>query len=575
MNIKAIIAIIIAFVLAVSSSTTAQALTGYTPSWTASNGTVTVGASSDGTLAYTTDKVNWTTVDVGMSKNGIRSLMYSKAKNIFVATGFFTVATSNDGMSWNKDFLPLGEKFNPSDIISDAEFFGATSMTVDDIQKFLNSKVPSCTSGYICLKDFTETTWTRDATVLCSAYTSEGVESAAKIIWKVSQACGVKAEILLVTLQKENSLVTHTYPSSWRYRTAMGYACPDTAPCDAEYFGFYNQVYNAAKQFKRYANPPGTSMYFTWYPVGSVSNIRWSPNADCGTSPVTIANQATAGLYYYTPYQPNAAALQNINGEGDACSAYGNRNFWRSYNIWFNTDTDYKTFVASNGTTIVALDDNGSVATSGNGRSWSLQTPLTISGHITKFDFDAYNKQFRAVTSSGTYYYSWQGTTWTSRATALPGAPAPAPAPSTTPAPPPSTSPSPSPSPTTSPTVSYTWQPKYYTVKTGDTLTKLATWYKTTVSEMARWNKLSPYSVLTVGQKIIVGYQKVVAGSSTPTPTPTPTPEVTVKYYTVVPGDTMWGISQKFNVSLYMLGILNPQITDLSRIYVGQQIRYQ
>lgn len=90
---------------------------------------------------------------------------------------------------------------------------------------------------------------------------------------------------------------------------------------------------------------------------------------------------------------------------------------------------------------------------------------------------------------------------------------------------------------------------------------------------MARWNKLSPYSVLTVGQKIIVGYQKVVAGSSTPTPTPTP--EVTVKYYTVVPGDTMWGISQKFNVSLYMLGILNPQITDLSRIHVGQQIRYQ
>lgn len=573
MNIKAIIAIIIAFVLAVSSSTAAQAITGYNPSWTASNGTVTVGASSDGTLAYTTDNINWTTVNIGLEKNGIRSLMYSKAKNLFIATGFFAVATSKDGMNWNKDFLPVGEKFNPADIISDSDFFGATSMTVESIQDFLNSKVINCTSGYTCLKDFHETTWSRDATALCSAYTSEGMESAAKIIWKVSQACGIKAEVLLVTLQKENSLITHTAPSPNRYRTAMGYACPDTAPCDAEYFGFYNQVYNAAKQFKRYANPPGTSLYFTWYPVGSLSNIRWSPDASCGTSPVIIANQATAGLYYYTPYQPNAAALKNINGEGDACSAYGNRNFWRNYNIWFNTDTDYKTFTASNGNIILALDDNGSVASSNDGRIWALQNPIALTGNITKFDFDAYNKQFRAMSSSGKYYYSWQGATWVEKDTALPNAPAvsPSPVPSASPSP----SNTPSPTPTTSPAASFTWQPKYYTVKSGDTLTKLASWYKTTITEMARWNKLSPYSVLTVGQKIIIGYQKVAVGTSTPTPTPTPTPIITAKYYTVVPGDTMWGISQKFNVSLYMLGILNPQITDLSRIYVGQQIRYQ
>ena len=35
------------------------------------------------------------------------------------------------------------------------------------------------------------------------------------------------------------------------------------------------------------------------------------------------------------PYRPNAAALANLYGTGDACSAYGNRNFWRYFNDWF------------------------------------------------------------------------------------------------------------------------------------------------------------------------------------------------------------------------------------------------
>ncbi|MFF2773218.1 hypothetical protein ACFVUP_39595, partial [Streptomyces bacillaris] len=116
---------------------------------------------------------------------------------------------------------------------------------------------------------------------------------------------------------------------------ATGYACPDTAACDTQYYGFYNQVYMAAWQYKRYGNPPGTSNSFTWYPVGQTTSVRYSPDATCGSSPVLIRNAATAALYYYTPYQPNAAALANLYGTGDACSAYGNRNFWRLYTDWF------------------------------------------------------------------------------------------------------------------------------------------------------------------------------------------------------------------------------------------------
>lgn len=565
MKYKAIIAIIIAFVLAASSLTAAQALTNYAPTFKASNGTVTVGASSDGTLAYTTDNANWIQADAGLSKNGIRSLTYVASKNLFIATSFFAESVSTDGKTWTKYFLPVGEKFNPADIISDSEFFGATSMTVDQIQSFINSKIPYCSSGYTCLNSYTETTWSRAATALCSAYTSEGTESAAKIIWKVSQACGIKAEVLLVTLQKESSLVASGSPSISRYRTAMGYACPDSGVCDSEYYGFYNQVYNAAKQFKRYANPAGTSLYFTWYPVGQTSNILWSPNTACGTSPVVIANQATSGLYYYTPYQPNAASLKNIQGEGDACSSYGNRNFWRTYNVWFNTDKDYSTFVANNGSTILAVDDNGSVGVSADGINWNLNDPMSISGNINKFEYDSYNNKFHAVSTSGLHYYSADGTVWTSQSTAMPGKPAPV--------------------------VSVNTVPNYYTVKAGDTLTSLAKWYKTTVADMVKWNKIPTTTVLTVGQKIIVGYKPNTTATPAPTPTttpsptitptptltptPAPTPTVTAKYYTVVSGDTMWGISNKFNVSLYTLSLLNPTITDLSKIYVGQTIRYQ
>ena len=52
-----------------------------------------------------------------------------------------------------------------------------------------------------------------------------------------------------------------------------------------------------------------------------------------------IDNQATAALYVYTPYRPNAAALGNMYGTGDSCSSYGNRNFWRMFSDWFGNPT--------------------------------------------------------------------------------------------------------------------------------------------------------------------------------------------------------------------------------------------
>lgn len=256
-------------------------------------------------------------------------------------------------MTSDKASALSGGEFNASRIMDDAVFFNSNTMGPADIQAFLNAKVPVCDTGgslprggtsraaygtsrgypppYTCLKDYAQAIPNKGPDAYCAGGIGGGTKSAALIIYEVGQACGVSPKVLLVLLQKEQSLVTDDWPWSIQYRSATGYGCPDTAPCDAEYYGFFNQVYNAARQYQRYAKQP--QLYN--YRGGATSYVQYNPNAGCGGTNIGMQNQATAGLYNYTPYQPNQAALNNLYGTGDGCSAYGNRNFWRLYNDWF------------------------------------------------------------------------------------------------------------------------------------------------------------------------------------------------------------------------------------------------
>lgn len=229
--------------------------------------------------------------------------------------------------------------FDPGLIISDHNFFNGWAMTESEIQAFLDSRISGpCQTG-LCLNvlrmDTPTRTWSFGE---CSTYEGATNESAARIIFKVQRACGISAKVLLVTLQKEQSLVTRTDTTSSLLRKAMGFGCPDTSSCDSTYYGFFNQVFAAARQLGWYGNPEGS---FTWYKVGQSNQIRWYPapaagQPDCGSGPVVIANRATAALYYYTPYQPNAASLAAWPGaSGDSCASYGNRNFYAYFHTWF------------------------------------------------------------------------------------------------------------------------------------------------------------------------------------------------------------------------------------------------
>lgn len=258
-----------------------------------------------------------------------------------------------------------GSEFNASNIIDDSVFFAPGAMSDNEIQAFLNAKVPTCdTNGiqasngttravygasrgypapYTCLKDYVQNIPGIGADAYCGNVGSGSV-SAAQIIGAVSRACGVNPKVMLVLLQKEQSFITDDWPWPIQYTKATGMGCPDSAlgldvdanqnGCYDEYEGFFKQIYYAARQFKRYIQQPQSFSYA----AGRNSYVAYNANRpDCSGTNITPQNGATAALYNYTPYQPNAAALANLYGTGDDCSAYGNRNFWRMFNDWFGS----------------------------------------------------------------------------------------------------------------------------------------------------------------------------------------------------------------------------------------------
>ena len=266
--------------------------------------------------------------------------MFRRVASISTALAVLVAAVVGSAPSATAADLSL---FDPGLIISDAVFYNAATMSPSDIQAFLSTQGAGCvpaSDGTACLKDFTVTSSTRTATY-CQPYQGATNESAAQVIYKVAQACGINPRVLLVTMQKEQTLVTRRIAGSAAiYAKAMGFACPDTQPCDPAAGGFAVQVYLAANQFQRYkATPrsyrfqPNATNLVPYHPTDP-----FATNAGgCGGSQVAIRSQATAGLYNYTPYQPNAAALAAGAGLGDVCSSYGNRNFWRFFVDWFGS----------------------------------------------------------------------------------------------------------------------------------------------------------------------------------------------------------------------------------------------
>jgi hypothetical protein len=201
-------------------------------------------------------------------------------------------------------------------LIEDNDFISTKSMSVADIQNFLINK------GSF-LRDY-----------------SEGGRSAAQIIYDaangisagsrgslngivVDQNTGtVNPMVILITLQKEQSLITTPTFSQSKLDCAMGFeggnGCAWMYENRPGWKGFTNQVDTGAWQLRYnfYRSEPER----TTLPNFKVGETRILANTGYANISVTFQNKSTASLYRYTPHVFN-----------------GNYNFWKYFNDWFGS----------------------------------------------------------------------------------------------------------------------------------------------------------------------------------------------------------------------------------------------
>lgn len=97
-----------------------------------------------------------------------------------------------------------------------------------------------------------------------------------------------------------------------------------------------------------------------------------------------------------------------------------------------------------------------------------------------------------------------------------------------------------------------------YIVKKGDTLSEIALWYDTTVSDLVKRNGIANPDLIYIGQKIIIRSNEEQKNSQN-------------GIYIVRSGDTLTQISLRFNTTVSMLVSLN-NISNPNLIYIGQRL---
>ena len=159
---------------------------------------------------------------------------------------------------------PTG-RFQTDTVISEANFRDSESMTVDEIQAFLDQQ-PGTLKSYRA----------RDH--------NGRMASTAQMIAEASRAWRVNPKVILVKLQKEQSLLADKSPSRTQYDWAMGAGATDSGKI-YKYQGFGKQIWWGAQKLNKNAGPwrPGISM--------RIDGSRIHPT-----------NSATYSLYKYTPH---------------------------------------------------------------------------------------------------------------------------------------------------------------------------------------------------------------------------------------------------------------------------------
>jgi LysM repeat protein len=112
-----------------------------------------------------------------------------------------------------------------------------------------------------------------------------------------------------------------------------------------------------------------------------------------------------------------------------------------------------------------------------------------------------------------------------------------------------------------------------YTVRSGDTLYRIALRHNTTVQALLTANpQITNANRIFPGQVITIAGPGPVIPPTGPQPTPTPTPIVDGVSYTIVFGDRLSTIAVRYGTTVQAILNANPQITNADRIFPGQVI---
>lgn len=184
--------------------------------------------------------------------------------------------------------------FDPNNIIADSVFIDRYGLSLDGVKSFLTKSFLGSYSA--------------------PDYQGE-LKSAANIIYESSQRYGINPKVLLVLVQKEQSLITDDSPTTKQLDWATGYgvcdSCSMSDPRLTRWQGFGKQVNSAAAQF--------IDGYMADIQAKGAAYGKYGPGIplDLGAQTVTPANAATAALYAYTPH------------------IHGNQLFGSLWNQWF------------------------------------------------------------------------------------------------------------------------------------------------------------------------------------------------------------------------------------------------
>ncbi len=264
-----------------------------------------------------------------------------KQISFLIISGFIFSLLATTGIAHAA--LPQEAGFNPNNLIDDKIFSNKNTMTVSQIQKFLEDRgsiLANTSNSFLELyREPVNDRATKER--LEDPGASKTIpRTAAELIYDAAQSSGINPQVILVTLNKEQSLITgHQNTTGERLQRALdfslGFGCPDTQPCGLNYKGFYQQLFGsvdaegnrwlgAGKSLMTSFNTPGgRGPFFNGQTsrVGDVISLSNTLGGYEGVMPqqsLVLSNSATAALYRYTPHVYN-----------------GNYNFWRFFKSWF------------------------------------------------------------------------------------------------------------------------------------------------------------------------------------------------------------------------------------------------